>query len=97
MFIGITNYRKTQQRDLFWRRFQYSAFGAITIGIIILIIILSMTNKRPMPSTQVIDIKHSNQDITSTMILSTSRRKREMFTRLLSSKSKHFFLFDNNL
>jgi len=91
VFIGITNYRKTQQRDLFWRRFQYSAFGAITIGIIILIIILSMTNKRPMPSTQVIDIKHSNQDLPNKNITSTSRRKREMFNGLLSLKSKHLF------
>jgi ABC-type lipoprotein release transport system permease subunit len=91
VFIGITNYRKTQQRDIFWRRFQYSAFGVITLGVIILIIILSMTNKRPMPSTQVIDIKHSNQVLPNKNITSTSRRKRETFNGLLSLKSKHFF------
>jgi hypothetical protein len=88
IFIGITNYRKSQERDLFWRRFQYVAFGAITIGIIIILIILSMTNKRPISSPQIIDIRHSNQDlpnkgINSTIILSTShrrRRRREIFT-----------------
>jgi hypothetical protein len=90
IFIGITNYRKTQERDLFWRRFQYTAFGAITIGVIILLIILSITSKRSASSSQIIDIRHSNQDlsnknnkdITSTIILSTSRRrrrKREIF------------------
>ncbi len=84
VFIGITNYRKTQERDLFWRRFQYIAFGAITIGVIILLIILSMISKRPASSSQIIDIRHSNQDlsnknntdVTSSIILSKSRRRR---------------------
>jgi hypothetical protein len=91
VFIGITNYRKTQERDVFWRRFQYTAFGAITIGVIILLIILSMTSKRPASSSQIIDIRHSNQNLpdknnknntSSTVTLSTSRkrrRKREIF------------------
>jgi hypothetical protein len=97
--LGITNYRKTQERDIFWRRFRYTAFGAITIGIIILLIILSMTNKRSESSPQIIDIRHSNGDISSTMILSTvrRRRKKEIFTDLnefLSSKTKQFFLSD---
>ncbi|CAF3385429.1 unnamed protein product [Rotaria socialis] len=85
-FPGITNYRKTQERDLLWRRLRYIALGAITIGIIILLIILSMTTRRPAPSSQVINVRHfndgisnknSNKDVTSTMKLITSYRRRK--------------------
>ncbi|CAF0724980.1 unnamed protein product [Adineta steineri] len=87
LVFGITNYRKTQERDIFWQRFRYSAFGILTIGIIILIIILSMTSKRSIPSSQIIDIRYLNQDlsnknIASTTVLTTFRRRRRKRQRL---------------
>ncbi|CAF2659816.1 unnamed protein product [Rotaria sp. Silwood2] len=111
LVFGITNFRKTQERDLLWRRLRYVAFGAITIGIIILLVILSMTSRRSASSSQVIDVRHinddssntNNKDITSTVKLIVSRRRRrekELLTELneyLSSKSEYFLLSDNNL
>ena len=86
MLLGITNYRKNQERDLFWRRFQYTAFGVITIGVIILLIILSMTSKRSTTSSQILDVRYSNADLRSqtenekksnlTMTVSRRRRRR---------------------
>ncbi|CAF4169161.1 unnamed protein product [Rotaria sordida] len=111
LVFGITNYRKTQERDLLWRRLRYVAFGTITIGIIILLVILSMISRRSASSSQVIDVRHindessnkNNKDITSTMKLIVSRRRRRekaILTELnefLSSKSEYFLLSDNNL
>ncbi|CAM4756520.1 unnamed protein product [Rotaria magnacalcarata] len=86
LVFGITNYRKTQERDLLWRRLRYVALGTITIGIIILLIILSMTSRRSASSSQVINVRHFNDDIsnknsnkgdTSTMKLITSYRRRK--------------------
>ncbi|CAF1075411.1 unnamed protein product [Adineta ricciae] len=62
----ITNYRKIQERDLFWQQFRYVALGILTIAIIIFIIILSMINKRPNIDSHIINIQHLNEQSTST-------------------------------
>ena len=65
--LGIANYRKIQERDLFWQRFRYAALGILTIIIIIFIIILSMINKRPSMESHIINIQHLNEQSTSTI------------------------------
>jgi len=60
------------------------AFGTITLGIIILLIILSLTTKRTNSSVQIMDIQQSKPDLTkkslqnlpANLILSTSRKRR---------------------
>ena len=95
--LGITNYRKTQERDLFWRRLRYGALGAVTLCLIILLIILSMISKRPASSAQVIDIRHSNvelpkQETTSTVPSSVHDKQRRL-RRQISSTAKRFSPF----
>ncbi|UJR31722.1 hypothetical protein I4U23_019202 [Adineta vaga] len=97
LVFGISNYRKIQERDLFWQRFRYSIFGFITIGVIILIIILSMTKKQSTSSSShIIDIRHSNEQTTSvtTVLISSptqKRKKRKIINNTLTFKLKYIF------
>ena len=71
-WIGITNYRRTQERDLFWRRFRYAIVGIVTIGLILLLIILSIISKRASSPSQSIDIRLSHVDISTSSSTSSS-------------------------
>ena len=91
--LGITNYRKTQERDLFWRRLRYGALGAVTLCLIVLLIILSMISKRPASSAQVIDIRHSNVDLpkqetTSTVPSSVHDKQRRLRRQIISTAKR---------
>lgn len=85
-WIGITNYRRTQERDLFWRRFRYGIIGTVTICLIILLIILSVISKRTSPPSQTIDIRLSQADLSTPsqlLVLTSNKSKRALLERFL--------------